>query len=305
MQHLFAITASLLVCQSASALADVGEALPTPPPQVVRIQTVDGREISGVVDVRSDARTLWLRMENAVISLSVATSWDSVRAAEIDGVRMTANELALRYAAMASEGPKNLVPEAIVPAAHRLPAGPATASAGSAHARTRVRNLEIVHAELVNLDHDVEPDGITISVAAVGDNDLPVAVRGTLRARLHGERWAADEPSAKFGELGDWSERVRPKEFVDGVATFKLWFRSVSPEWEFDLMPDAILSAELGVFGQGNFAASTPVVVRPLNPVRDDLQQWHGQRFFPTELRQRPVRSHLYPPNGRWIHWTW
>ena len=97
---------------------------------------------------------------------------------------------------------------------------------------------------------------------------------------------------------------VAPGDFVDGVATYQLPFRRAAPEWQFDLLPDGILTAQLGAFGHGNFASSKPVVIRPFNPLRDNLQLLEETRFLPGELRGRKTRNRLAPENGLWLHWT-
>jgi hypothetical protein len=154
----------------------------------------------------------------------------------------------------------------------------------------------------VNLDRDVEPDGIEVTIVAVGYDGLPVAVRGSLRAELHGERRNVGDPSPRFDELGRWTQRVQSEDFVDGAATYCLPFRAVSPEWEFDVLPDAVITVQLGATGHGNFSASAPVAVRLFNPLRDDLQQWEGTRFLPNEVRGREPRM-LGRPAGMWQWW--
>ena len=91
---------------------------------------------------------------------------------------------------------------------------------------------------------------------------------------------------------------------MEGVATYRLPFRTVAPEWEFDLLPDAVLSVTLGASGHGNFQAATPVVVRPFNVLRDNLQQWRGTRFLPQEAPGRAPVNRLTPVDGLWLHWT-
>ena len=146
----------------------------------------------------------------------------------------------------------------------------------------RVRNIEVLDACLVNFDRDVEPDGLAITIAAIGDDGLPVAVRGSLEARLFGERRPNDARVVAFPELDRWTQPVKADDFVDGVVTFNLPFRRTAPEWQFDLLPDAVVEVRLGVFGDGNFAASAPVVIRQFNPLRDNRQQHLKSRFMPA-----------------------
>jgi hypothetical protein len=46
-----------------------------------------------------------------------------------------------------------------------------------------------------------------------------------------------------------------------------------------------VLTATLGVAGQGNFTASTDALsLVPASPIRDRRQQYFGRRYFPQEL---------------------
>jgi hypothetical protein len=287
---------ALLACgSSAQGFAETS----TSSSDVVIVETHDGRRLSGQVDARSDGDQLWLRREQPSIVLVVPTAWSNIASATVAGASVTPLTLKQQYAEFASAGPRALLPQV------ELPINAVPTRLAPPIRRVRVRNLEIVCATIANFDRDVEPDGIEVTIAAVGDDGLPIAVRGTLRAEMYGERRPLYEPEAEFDELARWTQRVQPEDFVDGLATYQLPFRTTAPEWEFDLLPDAILTVLLGAAGHGNYAASAPVVVRKFNPLRDDLQQYRGLRFLPTELHgARPLNS-FGPQYGRWQHWTW
>jgi hypothetical protein len=222
-----------------------------------------------------------------------------VAAAALDGEAIESWELRERRAELSSAGPR-----------WGFDGGASAAGAGAPveyaaiERPAQVRNLEIVDACVVNFDRDVEPDGIEIFIAAVGDNGAPLAVAGSLTVALLGERRPARVSVVQFGELDRWTQPVAPGDFVDGVATYQLPFRRSAPEWQFDLLPDSIVTAQLGAFGHGNFAASKPVVIRPFNPLRDNLQLLEETRFLPGEWRGRKTRNTLAPENGLWLHWT-
>jgi len=284
-----------------AAPSDRGFAQPAAPAaDVVSVRSVDGRTLSGVIDARTDDRLLWLRRDENGVMLVVPIAWDDIASGSLAGAEINAEALRDRAGELASPRQSPLLgpdqPGAMAAAAVRFAAP---------RRRVRVRNLEIVYASLVNLDRDVEPDGIEVTIAAIGDDGEPLAVRGTLRAELYGERRPLEEPGPGFDELARWTERVRPEDFVDGVATYELPFRTTAPEWQFDLLPDAVLTVQLGAAGHGNFAASAPIVVRPFNPLRDDLQHDRGTRFLPTELHGSPPLGKFGPQHGRWLHWTW
>jgi len=300
---------SLSVAFYVAAPSDRGLAQPVAPAaDAVSVRTVEGRTLSGVIDARTDDRELWLRRDENGVMLVVPIAWDDIASGSLAGAEINAAALRDRAGELASTRQSPLLgpgqPGTMTAAAVRI-AAPARLSSPQARRRIRVCNLEIIGASLVNLDRDVEPDGIEVTIAAVGDDGEPLAVRGTLRAELYGERRPLEEPGPDFDELGRWTERVRPEDFIDGVATYELPFRATAPEWQFDLLPDAVLTVQLGAAGHGNFAASAPIVVRPFNPLRDDLQHDRGTRFLPTELRGSPPLGRFGPQHGRWLHWTW
>jgi hypothetical protein len=286
---------AVLMCAAWSAKPQAAE--------VVRVETAEGRALSGAVDARTDGSTLWLRLEENGIVLSVPVSWNAITSAAVGDEAIGAEELRERREELRSEGPRWLIPEVEVGIAKTQALGNA-GGWGVVGRGVRVRNLNVVSACLVNLDRDVAPDGIEVSIAAVGDDGAPVAVRGSLRAELFGETGALSrERQPEFGVLDRWSERVRAEGFVDGVATYCLPFRRAAPEWQFDLLPDAVITVQLGATGHGNFSATAPVALREFNPLRDDLQQHRGTRFLPNEVQgwrpQDPFGAEL----GRWQWW--
>lgn len=276
-------------------------------PRVEQVVVEDraGRSLRGFIDSRSDDDALWLRIEEGGITLRVPMKWEDITTASIDGVAVAAAGLKRRHASLGTAGSAGLFSAtASPPGMVGVASAPTAGEAASTRRKARARNLEIPKAKLTNLDADVEPDGICLELALIGDDGLPMPVRGSVRARLYGERWPQAGGPA-FSQLEEWAEPVREEAFQLGTAAFTLPFRSTAPEWEFDLMPDAILNVELGAFGHGNFSASTPVVVRPFNPMRDDLQLWRNSRFFPAEMHGPPARQRMDLPAGRWMHWTW
>jgi hypothetical protein len=239
------------------------------------------------------------------VALTTPVDWDDLAAASIDGDQVSVDDLREQLAELASAGPRFGDMFAAKPPLGRELGAERQAAENLGHLMPRsgvVRNLEIVGAGLVNLDRDVEPDGIEVTIVPVGFDGLPVAVRGSLRAELHGERRNVGDASPRFEELGRWSQRVQSEDFVDGAATYCLPFGAVSPEWEFDVLPDAVITVQLGATGHGNFSASAPVAVRLFNPLRDDLQQWEGTRLLPNEVRGREPRM-LGRPAGMWQWW--
>lgn len=301
---LFAILASCGLI-GAAARAELTPSTHQATQRIVEISTSDDRELRGIVDLRTDEHSLWLRQEFDGIVMASAISWNDVVGAAIDGEDLSVPELKERATQLASRGPHLILAEVEAPNASVGNWSSSNTMSMSGLARTpRVRCVEIVSLGLVNLDRDSEPDGLEICISAIGDDGLPMAVRGNLRATLSGERRRAETAGIEFSELGRWTQRVRSEDFVEGTAKYQLPFRTVAPEWEFDLLPDAVLSVVLGASGHGNFRASAPLVVRPFNPLRDNLQQERGTRFLPHEAPGRPSLNGFGPQHGLWLHWT-
>jgi hypothetical protein len=295
----------IILCYLASASISAAAAANSDP-AAVAVETAGGRRLQGYVDARSDDQSLWLRQEEGGVVLSTTVGWQDILSATVGADPVSAEELKQRYTALATAAPSWDALEGLTAASHSRPAAARRPSGDCRRAgKPRIQRIEIVVADLANLDADVEPDAIVLQVAAASEANAYVAVRGSLRATLYGERHATTAPGPSFEQLETWTERLRPEDFADGIATFELPLRGTAPEWEFDLAPDAVLTVELGVFGQRNFAASTPIVIRPFNPLRDALQQSTGTRFFPAERRAGRATSEFRTPLGRWMHWTW
>jgi hypothetical protein len=263
----------------------------------VAVAAHDGRVLRGAVDSRTDDARLWIRRDEGGVSLATSMAWDDVVAAEVDGGAVEPSALKEQSVDLAtaavplSEQPARALPTvALTPTATRAP---------------RIHSLVVVDVCLANLDHDVEPDGLTLTVAALDEFNRPTPIRGNLAVRLFGQRQSNRRSDVVFGELDRWTESVTPAQFVDGVATFELRFRRTAPEWQLDLLPDATIEVRLGAYGEGNFAASAPVVLRPFNPLRDWHQLYEGTRFLPQEGHGRATRSMPTRDAGLWTLWPY
>ena len=265
----------------------------------VEILTKDGRELTGQIDNKTNDHSLWIRQQESQIVLTTAIAWTDVSEARLDGEAVQTEVLAASVPELATEGPIGFLAEPIeiqlleaslgqVPTAVHKPIVPSELQQGPVVA------LE-VEAFLVNLDRDVEPDGLELLVSAVDAYGHSVPVRGNIQARLLGDRDAGQVGRVRFEEMQRWGQPVRKGDFIDGVASYLLRFRNVRPEFDFDLMPVALLNVRLGVYGVGNFEASTQVIIREFNPYRDRMQLYEGSRFFRDELSDQVRRRRLAP----------
>lgn len=265
---------------------------------LISVSLLDGRQVAGLVDSRTDANHLWLRQEQGSVIMSSSVAWDDIASGIVNQRQVKASEL--------RDMARDSATEAMLLFSQRPErAGEQPLPVAPRNARVRLRSLEIVDACLVNLDRDVEPDGLSVAIAAIGEDGQPIAIRGSLAARLFGESRPNDAPVVAFPELDRWTQPVAFRDFVNGVASYEFRFRGTAPEWQFHLLPDAVLELRLGAFGHGNYSASAPVVIRSFNPLRDHRQLRLNSRFMPRELQGRPPASSPAGQDGLWIHWTW
>ena len=258
-------------------------------PVEVTIRTNRGQTLTGRLDARTSERQLWLRQEDEGIVLATPVSWSAIITAKVDG--KTVKVSALRKLPTSS-GTVGFLAHYV---AKDAPARPWVAA--------RVTHIEI-DAQLVQLDRDVEPDGVELTIAAIDAHGDGVPVKGSLSARLWTERDGRFEASIRFEELQRWTRPVVPLDFVEGAASYVLPFRTIHPEFDLELWPHALLNVRLGVFGQGSYEATVPVALREFNPMRDRLQYFQGSRFFRDELSQHVRRRAIEPVGTERFSWS-
>ncbi|NOZ41145.1 MAG: hypothetical protein GXP24_13100 [Planctomycetes bacterium] len=266
----------------------------------ITVQTTDGRELQGEVDVQTDDQLLWIRQERSHIVLTTSVPWSAIASVTDNGVSLPIDQLSELLRRQASSEPIGFLVQSV---AYHAPTDCQGECLSTLPARrslqtrsTQVRSLS-VEAFLVNLDRDVEPDGFELVIAALDDHGVPVPVKGSLYVRLWGERLQSLGLQERYEELEQWSQPVAPVDFADGVASYALRFRKTQPEFDAGLHSEAMVNVRLSVSGQGNFSASVPVQIRAFNPFRDRLQSSRGGRFLPDELTQEsrhqlPSRYH-------------
>ncbi len=243
-------------------------------PGRVWVVSRSGKLLTGRLDSKTDDTRLWVRRESEQIVLTSSVAWDKVVEARLDGKPIEVAALKEQREWLASELPFGFLAQTapVNRLAHPLQSKP-----------VRITNIEI-EAAVVNLDRDVEPDGIELVVAVVDVHGHNVPIRGTLQVRLLGEHNDPHTGRVQIKTLQRWSQQVSVDDFVDGVARYALPFRTVRPGFELDLGPHALVNARLGAFGHGNYEASAPLPLRLWNPFRDRLQFIEGSRFARDEL---------------------
>ncbi len=260
------------------------------------IRTRDNRALEGQVDSRTDQHQLWIRQQSEHIVLITPVRWDAIASAALDDAPIEIASLVEMAPRLASAGPVAFLAqhEVIDPPQDVLPSAPQVHPhhpGARMTPATRVTNIEIA-ARLVNFDRDVEVDGIEVAVVVLDTQGYPVPVRGSLSGNLIVERVNSHTGRARFENVQRWSQPVATADFVEGTAFYRLPFRTVRPEMDLALRSQGLLNVRLGVAGQGNYEATVPVAIRPLNPVRDTLQLRTGSRFYRGELTGESGRSY-------------
>lgn len=248
---------------------------------------IDGRVIVGDIDDQTDAERLWLRREVDGVQLCSGFAWRQVQT-----VRRGQSELSGRDVLHAVESLKTPAKTflQIVPAANPdVAARPRTVS------ERRVQSLHI-EAQLARWGQGAATDGLRVFVYPLSADGEIVPVRGQLDLALMAELTNARGGeysllSPEFHELETSSELVRIDDFARGPAVYQLPFRRFHPDVDFDIAQCAIVHARLGIAGQGVFEASAACVpMREFSPIRDQLQLYRQQRFFPGENVQLTPR---------------
>ncbi len=245
---------------------------------VVTVVTGDGRTLTGEVDDRSDQQTLWIRRSEHNIVLTTAVAWSEITSAALNDQNIEVSDLSNKSQKIATSGPATFLTEY-----EQVDRSRNHAVSYNIAQRAEIMSVEI-DAGLVNLDRTVEPDGLALVLSAIDSHGNYVPVRGTLNARLIVQRIDQHTGVVSFEEFQRWSSAVSPADFYEGIAELPLRFRRASPEFDWELCTAALLHVRLGVFGEGNFEASVPVAIHQFNPLRDEMRNQQGSRFFRDEL---------------------
>lgn len=245
-------------------------------PPVIVVELTDGRVVEGQIDEATDDTYLWLRRSTNGIVLATSYPWSSVAGGRTKSGSYTPGELKRGASDLKADWPREFLIQPTEPENQEIVEMPPPAAAG----RTASVHFS---AELANWDYDAEPDGYLLRVSVLDDSGQPMVVRGTLRAKLVGDREHRRLHYRAGTELDRWTERIDARDFASGCATYKLRFHNLRPEHDVDVLPDALLHIEVGVFGAGRFEATQPVPVRYFNPVRDRLQLGTGSRLLRDE----------------------
>lgn len=240
-------------------------------PAVVQVRVKSGRTFAGHIDVRSDAETLWLRVEDGRTTLWRPIAWNRVDHATIGEESFTRETLRTNAGRFSSS----------YDASKRLgdmpPREPAADESAPRIARIqgRVRALSI-DVRFANWDADAEDDGLVAAIAPLDETGRPIPAAGTLTVELIGmtgprsPNWAGIPiaPTEQRPTLETWTVQLMPDQFLDGVAHVRLPLTRGDPADDPRLGSFGVVRARFAVPGSDVVEAELdPVRLRPLGRI--------------------------------------
>jgi hypothetical protein len=292
--HRAAVTGCFMLGLLLAAGAEAGEQL--------TVQLQSGRTFTARVDARTDDERLWLRFEDGAMTLWRPVRWERVVEGVYRGQPLTPDEV--RAAAERIKSKPSAVEE-VAPAESYGGEDSLSQTSGAVTLNGRksgdfhdgnfsagddpARSLRLA-ARVANWDADVEADGLLLYAAALDGRGREVPVAGHLTIELIGFRPAArlDQFVRVHGEpfptLGRWTRRIDTRHAEPGGACLQLPFQNAHPDFDADFAAHGVVHARLVAPGRGVFEASADLTrIRPFSPLRDQLQQTEGRRFFAEE----------------------
>jgi hypothetical protein len=260
----------------------------------------NGQILTGVVDERTTARRLWLRLAAPNIVALGSVDWRDVKWIEAQGRNYSAEEFRPEAMRLKSTIPDNVFAK-IVAQRDQSVDNDRRDRAQRRRIWPQVQSLRI-EADLANWDRDAEVDGLEVRVYPQAADRSVVPVSGMLTAQLFGQNITPDEmfePAREdYSRLERWSVRLARLDFAGEElsgheAVIRLPFRRIHPEFEVDVRNFGQLNASLAVDGQGVHDATVPVILRSYSPVRERLQQYRRDRFLPGERRGNFPGQHI------------
>ena len=253
------------------------------------VEMLDGSEVRGAVDFRTDEQCLWLRREAAGIQLCSGFPWEQVRKVRYD--RQVHSWREFLAVAQRIKTPAKTFAQIAPFRRSDSPASPDGRRTPQAPRDTRDTRVQTLHVEafLARWSRGQATDGLRVYVYPLNAAGELVPVDGQIEFTLFGEfenarGGEATVLSPEFCELDEMSELVRAGDFAHGAAVYAFPFRRFHPDVNFDVSRQAVLHARLGIPGQGVFEASDAWTrLRDFSRIRDQLQLYTQRRFFPGE----------------------
>ncbi len=267
----------------------------------VLVRLVDGRRVKAQIDHRTDGNQLWLSTLLAGGHVSQSISWEDVLEMEIAGENVDGRVAQAAVATLrgqelpdkAEAGSRRPIKLEIGPAvgsgAFDRPAG-LRVDARRQSPRSRVDAMAI-SAWHANWDQDVVDDGLVVELAAYDAYGNSVVCDGAVDFTLRA--WKESGHGSGLGTHTErWTRVVRAADFESGRVFFRLPFRVIEPHQNSQWWARGALEARLTVPGSGVVERTvTDLRLRPLEPMRDSLEQRGGRRYLSSENVRREAWS--------------
>lgn len=264
--------------------------------QEVQFRSHEGLEIIGTLDPRTDEKSLWIQQQTSQIILKKSYDWNQLshllfEGKEVDREQLINEATFLGLSASREKQKEKLINFWFSP---QQPTRNIRQSALPARKKksvsNRVASLQI-EAYVANWDRDAEIDGLMVHLYPLNERGKLVPVQGDVTFRLLGEyqhhrgkRWQNGQ--SLFEQLGSWQKNIKQKDLDEEGIVLRLEFQEIHPMKIPDLGFTGLLTADLGVRGQGRFNASlSDVIIKPVDRFRDELQlrSERRSRYAPQE----------------------
>lgn len=254
-------------------------------------ELLDGREVSGVIDVKTDSDQLWIRRDEAHFSLISGFPWNQVRRGQIR--EQTLDRNALKAWALEHKQVGRLLLE--LESSTDSQQEQAATDPRFTSIESPVSSLAI-ESYLANWDSDAQSDGLRVFVSPLDSHGRIVPINGQIEytlvveeEKINGGQSGSLRPV--FRELDRGSFVVRREHFSQGPAVYELPFNQQHPDIALNIATEALLHVRLGISGQGVFEASdAQVCLREKSRFRDQLQYYTPHRYLNIESGGKPQR---------------
>lgn len=226
----------------------------------VSVHLASGRELTGVLDLRTDDAKLWLRWTVGKVELQRPIAWEQVKSVALDGEAIEVHELREKAAKLATPGRTTQLRRAS-PDTPRQPS--------LANSRT-VGSIQC-DAWLANWDADAPLDGLLLEIAALDEFGNAVEAQGTVDAELMMVDYQPSYLNSTSGgrvptSLGHWSQSW------NAPQKLRLELQGRDPQRDGGLSRYAVLKVRVSIPGSGVFEQQIDGVrMRPFTPVLNQL----------------------------------
>jgi hypothetical protein len=252
--------------------------------QSVKLVLSNQRSIVGIVDQATNESHLALRSSSDRIALTSSFPWSQIRSIQTESQTLT-GQAAQQWAMQnRSQGLSFAELARTSPASTESKAEKVDAMA------IKPTSISITGV-LANWDRDAAPEGIEVALVPIDATGLPAPVRGRLELKLIIEQ----DPLIDIGgvshqpvyrEIAKKSFSVDLKNFVNGVAIFRLPIRDLPTDLPNDVACTGLVHARFSVPGYRVLNASdSQVMLRDMTRFREQKRLFSQERFFPFESR--------------------